>query len=119
MSFSPSALSEMVSRAKAKVIKVYLTKQHGELKDCAIYPLTQKRWFSDEIDAVAYAEQVEVLDLYSSWITFCLESSYQIAKKYYTAEGLYTNLSGANKMAEMVAGCFGRLTFQRESSGPE
>ncbi len=97
-----SALTEMVQRAKEKGMTVYLTKQHGELSDCARYPLVEKRWFSDTIDEIAAEEQVEILDLFDPWLVFCLEQTYEIAKPYYSADGLHTNYLGANKMADMV-----------------
>ncbi len=95
-------MTDMVQRAKAKGMTVYLVKQHGELNDCAKYPLIQNRWFSDSIDEIADAEQVEILDLFHPWLTFCLENTYTIAKEYYTADGLHLNLSGADKMAQMI-----------------
>lgn len=97
-----TAITEMIRRAKKKGVKIYITKQHGELNDCAKYPLVQKRWFSDAIDKIADAQQVEILDLFNPWLVFCLENTYEIAKQYYSADGLHINYFGANKMAEMV-----------------
>lgn len=98
-----ASVTEMIRRAKAKGMKVYLVKQHGELNDCAKYPLVQKRWFSNVTDEIADAEKTETLDLFSTWLTFCLENTYKVAREYYSADGLHTNYSGADKMAQMVS----------------
>lgn len=96
------ALTEMIRRAKAKGMKVYLVKQQGEFEDCVKYPLITKRWFNDAIDEVAKAEQVEVIDLFHAWLTYCLENNYRTVKKYYTSNNLHLNLLGAQKLAKMM-----------------
>ncbi|MCQ2433813.1 MAG: beta-galactosidase [Oscillospiraceae bacterium] len=97
-----NAVTEMVRRAKAKGMTVYLTKQHTELSDCIRYPLIQTKWFGDVLEEIAKQEQVEILDIFTPWLTFCLEETYESAIEYYTEDGLYMNLKGAEKMAEMV-----------------
>ena len=95
-------ITEMARRAKAKGMRVCLVHENGELKDCAQYPVIQKKWFYDETKAVAEAEQVETIDLFHSWLTYCLEYTYVIAKDYYTEDGLHPNARGAGKMAELI-----------------
>ena len=94
----------MVQRAKAKGMTVYLVKQNGELSDCYKYPVLTEKWFSEEIDNIAAAEGVEVIDLFQPWLTFCLEQSVRIAESYYCkADNLHLNATGADMLAEMVA----------------
>lgn len=96
------AVTEMVRRAKAKGMTVYLTKQHTELSDSIRYPLIQTKWFGDVLEEIAEQEQVKILDIFTPWLTFCLEETYESAKEYYTENGLYLNEKGAEKMAEIV-----------------
>ena len=97
-----TAITEMVRRAKAKGMTVYLTKQHTEISDCIKYPLLEKKWFGDVLEEIAKQEQAEILDIFTPWLTFCLEETYEDAEKYYIDNGLHLNLKGAEKMAEMV-----------------
>lgn len=97
-----TAITEMIRKAKAKGMKVYLVKQQGDYSDCVKYPLIEKRWFSDTIDAVADAEQVAVIDLFRIWLTYCLENNHRIAINYYTSNGHHLNLLGSRKLAEMM-----------------
>ena len=46
-------LTEMIRRAKAKGMTVYLVKQHGESSDPFKYPLPANRWFGDVMDELA------------------------------------------------------------------
>ncbi|MBE6879792.1 MAG: hypothetical protein E7490_03010, partial [Ruminococcaceae bacterium] len=94
-------MTEMICRAKAKEMTVYLVKQQGELGDCTKYPLLTEKWFSKEIDAMAITHNVGVIDLYRPWLEFCMEQTTRVAKKYYT-DGLHMNASGADMLAEIV-----------------
>ena len=97
-------MTDMIRRAKAKGMTVYLVKQQGELSDCKAYPIPSKKWFSDEIEAMAAAENVGVIDLFSPWLEFCLENTSIEARKYYApGENLHPNALGADKLAEMVS----------------
>ena len=97
-------MTDMIQRAKAKGMTVYLVKQQGELSDCKAYPIPSKKWFSDEIDAMAAAENVGVIDLFSPWLEFCLENTSIEAREYYApGENLHPNALGADKLAEMVS----------------
>ncbi len=97
-------MTDMIQRAKAKGMTVYLVKQQGELSDCKAYPIPTKKWFSDEIDAMAAAENVGVIDLFQPWLEFCLENTSIEARKYYApGENLHPNALGADKLAQMVS----------------
>ncbi|MCQ2533775.1 MAG: DUF4214 domain-containing protein [Clostridia bacterium] len=96
-----AAMTDMVRRAKAKGMTVYLVKQYGLTDDCAQYPLVYSKWFGEEIDAIATSEKVGVIDLYRLWLEFCLEQNIRIANGYY-AYGINTNLRGARKVAQII-----------------
>lgn len=96
-------MTDMVQRAKAKGMTVYLVKQHGQINDTAKYPLPKSRWFSDAIDEIAETEQAAVLDLFTPWLELSLENKYFEMKEYYTDDSLHLNAYGADKMAEMVS----------------
>lgn len=97
------ALAEMTRRAKAKGIRVCLVHENGELDDCARYPVITKKWFYDAVAETAAAEEAETLDLFHSWLEFCLINTYSAAGKYYVSDGLHPNALGADKMAELVS----------------
>ncbi len=96
-------MTEMVQRAKAKGMTVYLVKQQGELNDCKKYPIPTEKWFNDEIDAIAASENIGVIDLFHPWLEFCLEQTSIEARNYYApGENLHPNALGADKLAQMV-----------------
>ncbi len=94
--------TDMIQRAKAKGMTVYLVKQQGELNDCTTYPLPATKWFSDAIDEMAKAENVGTIDMFHPWLEFCLEKTKIVANDYY-----YNNVSpnalGADKLAQIVS----------------
>ena len=96
-------VTEMVRRAKAKGMKVYLVKQYGEMHDCSRYPVLTTKWFNSTLDEIAAAEQVEVIDLFQPWLEFCMEQTVRIAKKYYCEDHVHANETGARVFAEMVS----------------
>lgn len=96
-------MTDMVQRAKAKGMTVYLLKQHGQRHDTAKYPLPKNSWFGDVIDEIAETEQVAVLDLFRPWLELSLENQYFEREAYYTSDDLHLNALGADKMAEMVS----------------
>ena len=96
-------MTDMVQRAKAKDMTVYLVKQHGQSNDISKYPLPKSRWFGDVIDEIAKSEQTSVLDLFTPWLELSLENKYFEMEEYYTADSLHLNALGAEKMAEMVS----------------
>lgn len=96
-------MTDMMQRAKAKGMTVYLVKQHGQKNDTYKYPLPKSRWFSDVIDEIAETEQVAVLDLFTPWLELSLENNYFEMKEYYSSDALHLNALGADRMAEMVS----------------
>ena len=109
-------LTEMIRRAKAKGMTVYLVKQHGESSDPFKYPLPAYRWFGKVIDEIAETEQTGVIDLFRPWLELCLENNYYEQKEYYSSDGLHLNATGADRMAEMVSE---QLFPHEEPSEPE
>ncbi|NLT10732.1 MAG: hypothetical protein GXY08_14740 [Ruminococcus sp.] len=96
-------MTDMIRRAKAKGMKVFLVKQHGMKSDTARYPLPEYRWFGETIDELAEAEQTGVIDLFRPWLELSLDNMYFEMKEYYTADELHLNALGAEKLAEMVS----------------
>ena len=95
-------MTDMVQRAKATGMTVYLVKQQGELDDCGVYPLPDKKWFHDAIDKIAAAENVGVIDLFHPWLEFCLEKTKITARDYYY-NNLHPNLRGAEQLAQIAS----------------
>ena len=96
-------MTELIRRAKAKGMTVYLVKQHGESSDPFKYPLPAYRWFGDVIDELAEAEQTGVIDLFRPWLELCLENYYFEQEAYYASDGLHLNARGADRQAKMVS----------------
>lgn len=93
--------TEMIRRSKNIGMTVYLVKQQGVLKDCSQYPLITSKWYSNEIDELAGAQQVGIIDLFHSWLEFCLENTSTVATRYYV-DDVYINELGARQLARMV-----------------
>ena len=97
-----SCTTDMIQRAKAKGMTVYLVKQQGELNDCIQYPLPDKKWFSDAIDEMAMSENVGIIDMFHPWLEFCLEKTKAVANEYY-CNNASPNALGADKLAQIVS----------------
>ena len=95
-------MTDMIQRAKAKGMTVYLVKQQGELNDCTQYPLPEKKWFSDAIDEMAASENVGIIDMFHPWLEFCLEKTKTVANNYYYNNN-NPNALGADKLAQIVS----------------
>lgn len=95
-------MTDMIHRAKAKGMTVYLVKQQGELNDCIQYPLPDKKWFSDAIDKMAKSENVGIIDMFHPWLEFCLEKTKIVANDYYY-NNVHPNSLGADKLAQIVS----------------
>lgn len=106
-------MADMIQRAKAKGMTVYLVKQHGQKNDTFKYPLPENRWFSEAIDEIAETENAAVLDLFTPWLELSLENNYFEMKEYYSSDALHLNALGADRMAEMA----GELLFPPEEQG--
>lgn len=104
-----TAMTDMIRRAKDMGMKVYVVKQQGMLNDCQIYPVITKRWYSDELDAIAASEDIEIIDLFHPWLEFCLEKTYVNVYKYYQMyedgrkDEISLNKNGASILAQMVS----------------
>ena len=96
-------MTDMIHRAKAKGMTVYLVRQHCQESDLFKYPLPESRWFDTVLDDLAVTEQTGEIDLFRPWLELCLENRYFAQKAYYTADELHLNALGADKMAEMVS----------------
>lgn len=101
-------VTEMVQRAKALGVTVYLVKQHGNYDDGSIYPLLDKKWFSEQLDQIAAAENVGIIDIFHPWLQFCLERTSRVARNYYQINedgsvGIHPNARGADMLAGIVA----------------
>ncbi len=96
-------MEKMIQRAKTKDMTVYLVKQHGQLNDAMKYPLPTQRWFNSVLDEIAEKEQTGIIDLFRPWLELTLVNRFFEQKTYYTADGLYLNALGADKMAELVS----------------
>ena len=95
-------MTDMIQRAKAKGMTVYLVKQQGELNDCVQYPLPDKKWFSDAIDEMAKSENVGIIDMFHPWLEFCLEKTKTVSNDYYY-NNVHPNALGADKLAQIVS----------------
>ena len=95
-------MTDMVQRAKAKGMTVYLVKQHGMLSDCSKYPVLTSRWFGEELETIAASENVGIIDLFSPWLELCMEQTARVTAKYYTDDKLHLNALGADLQASMV-----------------
>ena len=95
-------MTDMVRRAKAKGMTVYLVKQHGQLGDCNKYPVLTSRWFGNELETIAASENVGIIDLFQPWLALCMENTSRVAIKYYSADKLHVNALGADLQAKMV-----------------
>ncbi|MBO4496035.1 MAG: DUF4214 domain-containing protein [Clostridiales bacterium] len=96
-------LSDMVRRAKAKGMKVYIVKQHGEKSDIYKYPLPATKWFHAEAQQVAKNEGTGIIDLYRPFLELLLDNDRFDMKEYYSSYELYMNELGADTMAKMVS----------------
>ena len=97
-----STMTSMVKSAKNKGMTVYLVKQQGLADDCSKYPILDYKWFGKELDSIASSEKVRTIDLFGSWLRFCLKISSTQAVQYY-AEGVHLNAEGSKILAKMVA----------------
>ncbi|MBR5348921.1 MAG: beta-galactosidase [Lachnospiraceae bacterium] len=101
-----SHMTQVIRRAKAKGMTVYLVKQQGENDDIYGYPLPEYKWFGQELDELGKKEQVGVLDLFRPWLEYLEINRYYEQIEYY-AEGLHPNAQGADLLAQMM----GELLF--------
>ena len=95
-------ITDMTKRAKAKGMEVILVKQQGRNGDVA--GNVSKRWFSDELDQVAKAENVRVIDLFTPFKQYCAQiGADKTTALYMNGDALHPNRAGADKLAELFA----------------
>ena len=103
-----AAVTDMVRRAKAKGMTVYLVKQQGLLNDNRKYPVIIKQWYSEEIESIAKSESVNIIDLFQPWLELCLEKTYYGVSAYYQTNSdgktneIHPNKEGADILAKMA-----------------
>ncbi|MCQ2469050.1 MAG: GDSL-type esterase/lipase family protein [Ruminococcus sp.] len=104
-----AAMTDMVRRAKAKGMTVYLVKQQGMLYDHIKYPVITNQWYGDKVEKIAESENVGIIDLFQPWLEFCLEKTYYCVPDYYqsyedgSVNEIHPNKKGADILAEMAA----------------
>ncbi|MEE5992936.1 MAG: GDSL-type esterase/lipase family protein [Oscillospiraceae bacterium] len=107
-------VTDMVQKAKAKGMTVYLVKQQGRHGDLVRDKLLSGRWFGGQLDAIGAAENVKVIDLFTPWQNFGLSLGYDAMNEYYAAnDDLHQSLKGSTKLAEIMA----ELLFKQPEEG--
>lgn len=109
-------VTDMVQRAKKKGMEVILVKQQGRNGDAQRNPLLSSRWFAGELDKIAAAENVQIVDLFNLWQNYCISiGPDQTTALYMSGDTLHPNRAGAKKLAELFATQF----TQTPSTEPE
>lgn len=97
-------ITDMVQRAKKKGMTVILVKQQGRADDISRTKLLNERWFGGVLDKIGTAENVQVVDLFTSsqnyWLSIGQEAVYKL---FMDGDTLHPNRAGADKLAELVA----------------
>lgn len=105
-----ATVTDMVKKAKAKGMTVYLVKQQGRRGDLQRNPKLGGRWFGGQLDSIGQAQNVEVFDLFTKWRDFGLSVGYEGMASYYAIQAngsnddLHQSKNGAEKLAEMMSG---------------
>ncbi len=100
-----NVVTDMVQRAKAKGMTVYLVKQQGRHSDLNRNPLLGGRWFGGQLDTIGSEQNVTVFDLFTEWQNFGLTLGYDGMTDYYGADDdLHQSKLGAQKIAEIMHG---------------
>lgn len=97
------SVTEMVKRAQAKGMSVYLVKQQGRNGDTQRNPLLTGRWFGGTLDKIGSEQNVPVIDLFNLWQNYCLTLSADEVSSLYMPDGLHPNRQGALKLAELAS----------------
>ena len=95
--------TDMVKRAKSKGMTVKLVKMHCHKDDRHKYPMKSSGFHNDEIDKIASAEKVGVVDPFRPWLEFITVQYYFGTEEYYTNDDVHLNALGADKLAEMIS----------------
>ena len=114
-------ITDMTKRAKKKGMEVILVKQQGRNGDAQKNPLLSYRWYAKELDAVAKAEQVQIVDLFILWQDYCVKiGADKTTQLYMNGDTLHPNRAGAEKLAELFASQFKKSpgTAQQPTQAP-
>ena len=103
-------VSDMVSRAKAKGMKVILVKQQGRKGDYNLDPLLTGRYFTNELDQIAGEQNCQVINLFKLWQDHCVSIGGTKADAMYI-DNVHPNRSGAEKLAELFASQFDEVPY--------
>ncbi len=100
-----TVVTEMVEIAKSKGMNVILVKQQGRRSDLNRETLLGGRWFGGQLDTIGAEQNVQVIDLFTAWQNFGIETGYDGMAAYYAAnDDLHQSKLGAQKNAELVQG---------------
>ncbi len=98
-----NVVTEMVKVAKSKGMNVILVKQQGRRSDLNRNPLLGGRWFGGQLDTIGAEQNVQVIDLFTAWQNFGVETGYDGMANYYAAnDDLHQSKLGAQKNAELA-----------------
>ncbi|MBO4863710.1 MAG: Ig-like domain-containing protein [Lachnospiraceae bacterium] len=97
-----SNVKNIISRAKAKGMTVYLVNMQGTKSSIHRYPLPKTAYFNSVLESIAESENVGLLDVYSSWMELSLRNYYFEQKDYYMRNEAYLNDAGADRMAKLI-----------------
>lgn len=99
-----SVVTDMVKRAKAKGMTVYLVKQQGRAGDVTNNPKLTGRWFGTQLDQIGNEQNVKVIDLFNLFFDYCKSiGQEQTNALYMDGDTLHPNRQGAMKLAELAS----------------
>lgn len=99
-----TAVTDMVQRAKAKGMTVYLVKQQGRASDVTNNPTLKGRWFGTTLDAIGQEQNVVVIDLFNLFFDYAKSIGQEATTALYMeGDTLHPNRQGAMKLAELAA----------------
>lgn len=97
-------VTDMTQKAKARGMEVILVKQQGRADDISRSKLLEGRWFGGVLDSIGQAENLQVVDLFTSsqnyWLSIGQDAVYDL---FMEGDTLHPNRAGASKLAELVA----------------
>ncbi len=97
-------VTDMVKRAKAKNMTVYLVKQQGRNGDATRKPLLTGRWFGGQLDQIGQEQNVKVIDLFNLFQDYCISiGTDKTTELYMTGDTLHPNRAGAMVLAELAS----------------
>ncbi len=100
-----TAVTDMVTRAKAKEMTVYLVKQQGRATDVTNNPNLKGRWFGGTLDQIGQEQDVPVIDLFNLFFDYCKSIGQDATTALYMEnDTLHPNRQGAMILAELAAG---------------